>query len=139
MSPRPDGVTERTISPIFGVGGVLRGGSPNPLNSQPLFPTSSSARGIPKEQQQLDFAMDPGLYIQSDQCPFSDRSFFPETSFAREAQTQQNDLAELILLDQAAFNQATQLNQLDAQHANMSSPHIADFDLLAEFTNDVGA
>jgi len=126
---------------MFGVGGVLRDRSPfdqgdrNPLHSQPLF--TGSTPEAAKEQRQLGIVMgDPGSYIQSAQYPFNDQSLFAEPFYGQEAQAQQNNLAELLLLDQGAFEQATQLNQLDAQHTGMSSPHI---DLLAEFTNDMGA
>lgn len=82
---------------------------------------------------------DQGLYIQPAQYPYSDQCNFAGNSFAQGAQTQQNDFAEMMLLEQAAaFDQATQLNQLATQPASISSPRIADFDLLAEFTNDEG-
>jgi hypothetical protein len=146
MSARAEDQTSQTMGPIYGVGGVLRDQSPfdqggaNPLHSQPLFPGSSSAPGFIKEQRQPDYMMgDQGSYMPSTRYPFSDQCPFPGDAFAQGTQAQQNDLAELILLEQAAaFDQATQLNQLDAQHASMSSPRIADFDLLAEFTNDEG-
>ncbi|KAK0749855.1 hypothetical protein B0T18DRAFT_116713 [Schizothecium vesticola] len=146
LSARADALTDQAMGPIFGMGGVLRDQSPfdqggaNSLHSQPLFPSVSCAPGFTKEQQQPDYTMDDqGPYIQSTQYPFSDQCSFPGDAFAQGTQEQQNDLAELILLEQAAaFDQATQLNQLAAQSANMSSPRIADFDLLAEFTNDEG-
>jgi len=126
---------------MFGAGGILRDRSPcdqgesNPLHNQPLF--TSSTPEVAKEQRQLSILMDdPGSYIQSAQYPFNDQSLFAEPFYTQEAQAQQSNFAELMLLDQAAFDQATQLNQLDAQHTGMSSPHI---DLLAEFTNDMGA
>lgn len=146
MPARADGQADQTMRPIFGVGGVLRDQSPfdqgraNPLHAQPLFPGSSTAPGFAKEQQQPDYLMDDqGMYIQPAQYPFSDPCAFPGDAFAQGAQTQQNDLAELMMLEQAAaFDQATQLNQFAAQPTSMASPRIADFDLLAEFTNDEG-
>jgi len=146
MSARGDALTDQTMGSIFGVGGVLRDRSPfdqgsaSPLSSQPLFPSVSSAPGFTKEQQQSDYMMgDQGPYMQSAQYPFSDQYPFSGDAFAEGTQAQQNDFADLLLLEEAAaFDQATQLNQLDPQHASMSSPRIADFDLLAEFTNDEG-
>lgn len=140
MAARADGQTEQTMGPIFGVGGVLREQSPfdQSLRTQPLFPLS--APGFSKGQQQPDYLIgDQGMYIQSAQYPFSDQCPLPGDAFAQGTQTQQNDLAEMMLLEQAAaFDQATQLNQMTTQPASMSSPRIADFDLLAEFTNDEG-
>lgn len=146
MPARADGQTDQTMGPIFGVGGVLRDQSPfdqggaNPLHSQPLFPSTSSAPGFIKDQQQPGYMMGTqGPYIQAAQYPFSDQCSFPGDTFAQGTQTQQNDLAELMMLEQAAaFDQATQLSQLAAQPVSMQSPRIADYDLLAEFTNDEG-
>ncbi|KAK1831228.1 hypothetical protein QBC39DRAFT_96272 [Podospora conica] len=145
LSSGTDGRADQPMGPIYGVGGAQRQrspfdqGGPNPLHSQPLFPIFSAAPGLAKEQQQSGYMMDgQHAYIQPVQYPFTDQTFFPE--FAQDAQVQQNDLSEAIICEQDAFNRATQLNQnqMGAQAASIASPYIADFDLLAEFTNADG-
>jgi len=112
------------------------------IQDYPLFPGPSSAQAPGMRRKRPSYMMDgQSPYEQGGRYPSGEPYAFSRTAFAPVTQSEQKGL-EMMMDNQEMFSQATRLNQLDAQCANMTrqaSPHVIEFtDPFAEFTNGDG-
>jgi len=151
LTTQTDGCTDQPAGTTYSVECILADqalskqmqDNSSSIQDYPLFPEPSCAPAPGVGWKRPSYMMEEGQspYDQGGRYPSGEQYAFSRTEFAPVTQAEQKGLA-MMMDNQEMFSQATRLNQLDAQCANMSrqaSPHVIEFtDPFAEFTNGDG-